>query len=152
MVVYRRSLWVMFKGILMAPCSAVLIFFFLSLLNVRNNLLLFGIPGLIFLALLNMALFGENIRFELEQDGTLRYYRKGRLRSTFVLENCLLGYSSKSDGSDHDITLRIFDTESGGEESIDCSPIGRRRFADMYEAMKAFTKEEPEVLKASPEL
>ena len=146
MQVYKRSLWVMFKGLLMAPCSAVLVFCILNMF-VENEYILYGVPVLIFLVLLNMALFSENIRFEVDPDGTMRYYQKGKLKNTYKMEECLVGFHSKSDSTSADITLHILHVESGEEEDIDCSPIGPRRFADMYENLKALTKEEPEVLK-----
>ena len=147
MQVYKRSLWVMLKGLLMAPCTAVLVFFVLNMF-VGNSLILYGVPVLVFIVLIYMALFSENIRFELDGDGTMRYFKKGKLKKTYKLEEYLLGYHSKSDGTGHDISLRILHVESGEEESIDCSPIGARRFSDMYSSLKAHTNEEPEVLKA----
>jgi len=147
MQVYKRSLWVMFKGVLMAPCAAVVVFFILNMF-VGNNLILFGVPVVVFFVFMNMALFSENIRFELDPDGTVRYYQKGRLKNTYKMEECVVGYHSRSDGSSHDIKLNILNVESGAEESIDCSPLGQRCFANLYENLKMHTNEEPEVLKA----
>ena len=146
MQVYRRSLLVMLKGFLMAPCSAVLVYFVLNIF-VDSTLILFGVSVLVFAVLLYVAVFSENIRFELDEDGTLRYFQKGRLKKTYKLEEYLLGYYSKSDRLTTDITLRILHAESGEEESLDCSPLGERNFHNLFTSIKAHTKEEPEVLK-----
>ena len=147
MLIYKRSLWIMFKGLLMAPCAAVVAFFVLNIF-VNNSLVLLGVPFLIFLTLIYLAVFSENIRFELDSDGTLRYFQKGKLKGSYRLEEYMVGYHSKSDGTSTDITLHILNASNGEEERIDCSPIGKRKFSDMYAKLKLHTKEEPEVLKA----
>ena len=147
MKVYKRSLWVMVKGLLMAPCAAAIACFFLSMF-VENALVLMGVPALIFLALIYMAIFSENIRFELEDNGTLRYFQKGKLKKTYKLEEYLFGYHKKSDSMTSDITMNIMHVESGAEESVDCSPLGASRFASMYEEIKLYMAGEPEVLRA----
>jgi len=147
MRIYKRSLWVMFKGLIMAPCAAAVVFFVLNFF-VQDYLILFGIPGLIFLVLIYLAVISENIRFELDDLGKLRYYKKGRLKKEYVLAEYLLGFNSRSDGTTTDITLLIINIKNGAEEHIDCSPIGERKFSDMYARVKKYTKEQPEVLKA----
>ena len=147
MQVYRRSLWIMLKGIIMAPCAAVVAYFILNIF-INNTMAVLGIPALIFIALIYMAIISENIRFELEPNGTMRYFKKGKLRKIYNLEEYLIGYRSQSDGAGSDITLHIVHAESGTEEHIDCSPIGSRKFSNMYTQIKSYSKEEPEVLKA----
>ena len=147
MKTYRRSLWILFKGLLMAPCAAVLLYFILNIFT-TSKLILYGIPSLAFLLLLYIVIFSENIRFELDDTGILRYFKRGKLKKTYVLEEYLFGYRSRSDSTSTDVTLNILHIESNTEESIDCSPIGPRQFSDMYDRVKSYTKEEPEVLKA----
>ena len=131
----------------MAPCAAVVAYIGLNIF-ISDPLFLLGIPTLVFLMLLYLAIFSENIHFELDDEGTLRYYKRGKLKNTYNLESCLVGYHSKSDGTSTDISLHIHDMRNSLEEIIDCSPIGERQFQDMYAKLKGFTKEEPEVLKA----
>ena len=137
----------MIKGLLMAPCAAVVAFIGLNIF-ISDPLFLLGIPALIFLALLYMAIFSENIHFELEDDGILRYYKRSKLKNTYNLETCLVGYHSKSDGTSTDIAMHIHDMLNDTEEIIDCSPIGEKQFQNMYARLKGHTKEEPEVLRA----
>jgi len=145
MQVYKRSIFGMLKGIVIAPCTAALIYFALNFFldDVR---IIYGASALIFISLVYIAIFSENIRFELE-DSTLRYFKKGKLRHTYPLEECRVSYHSKSDGTGSDITLYITHTASETQNIIDCSPLGSRKFNDMYAKMKACTREDPEVLK-----
>ena len=115
---------------------------------VKNESVLLGVSVFICLIILYIVIFSENIRFELDDSGTMRYFKKGRLQKTYLLEEYRFGYYSKSDGSKTDITLNILHVESGTEETIDCSPIGAGKFSNMYMKIKAHTKETIEVLKA----
>ena len=146
MQVYKRSIFGMLKGIIFAPCTAALIYFGLNFF-MDDPKIIYGVPSLIFIALIYMAIFSENIRFELDSDGTMRYFKKGKLKHTYILEKCRVSYHSKSDGTGRDITLHIVHIESGLDDSIDCSPLGSRKFNDMYARLKACIKEEPEILK-----
>jgi len=134
----------MVKGIIIAPCSATLIYVVLGFF-VSDARIQYGVAAAVLLMLLYLAVFSENIRFELEPDGTFRYFQKGKLRNSFRLEDCLVGYSRKSEGTSHDILLQVVCLENGQEETIDCSPIGLRRFEKMFQEIKGHTKEEAEV-------
>ena len=147
MQVYKRSFIVMIKGLVMAPCAAVLVYIVLSIF-VDNYMILLGVSALVFLAILYITIFSENIRFEVNDDGTMRYFKKGKPQKIYILEEYRFGYNSKSDSISSDIILNILHIESGEEEYIDCSPIGLRKFSDMYEKLKKYSKEETEVLKA----
>jgi hypothetical protein len=105
-------------------------------------------------ALLYMAIFSENIYFELEEDGILRYYKGKVLQKTFDIKQCHVGYFRKSDRSfppSHDIRLKIFDPSQGEEEiNIDCSPLGVNSFDEMYRTLDGLSANEPEELSAEP--
>ena len=149
MSVYRRSLWGMLKGIIGAPLAGVLVFFVLNMF-VRDPRIQLGVPVLVMLAILYISIFSENVRFEVDGDGTFRYYKKGKLRETYRMEDCVVGYRRSSDGglfASHDINLQVL-TADGRETFIDCSPIGPRRFEQMYQQLRAHTSEGPEVLSA----
>jgi hypothetical protein len=143
----------MVKGLVIAPCSAFVLYLVVSAF-IQNAVILYGVPLLVFVILIYSALFGENIRFEVD-GGELRYYKRGKLKNSFQLAGCRVGYRRKSETgllASHDISLQIIQTENGEETFIDCSPIGPRQFERMYALMKSKTPEEPEVLRAgSPE-
>lgn len=151
MFVYKRSLWVMIKGLIMAPFAGVVAVIILGFF-VTNPLILYGVPVLASLVLVYMALFSENIRFELDRDGQLRYFKRGRLLHQFALAECAAGYHRRSEGGfppTHDITLQMIRLSDGEETAIDCSPIGLRRFEELYTEIKAHTGGEPEVMRAT---
>ncbi|MDL2233875.1 hypothetical protein LJC63_09920 [Ruminococcaceae bacterium OttesenSCG-928-L11] len=151
MTVYKRSLWVMLKGIIGAPFGGLVVYIALSFF-VEDQRIVTGISAFICLLILYFSIVSESIRFELDNDGTFRYYKLGRVKHTFQLEDCLVGYHRRSEAGllgDHNIDLQIV-TEDGQETIIDCSPIGLRRFERMYESMKQYTNEEPEVMQAEP--
>lgn len=152
MQVYKRTLWMLLKGLLLAPFAAAAAYFIGSIF-IANTTLLLALAALIFVALVYLAIFSENIRFELE-DGTLRYYQRGKLRHEFDLDSCAAGYRRKSErgllGS-HDITLEIADLATGQETFLDCSPLGLGGFERMFAAIESRTpKREENVLRAKP--
>ena len=147
MKVYKRSLWSMLFSILLAPCAAVVVYIALNFF-INTFWILICASALAFIILLYMAVFSENIRFELDDNGKMRYFKKGILKNTYELEQYLLSYHSKNGGGGTNITLHFHHIDSGKEESIDCSPLGKSCFADFYAEIKAYTKEQPEVLRA----
>jgi hypothetical protein len=103
-------------------------------------------------ALLYMTFFSENIYFELDEDGSFRYFKKGTLRNSFAIQRCNVGYYRKSErgllGS-HDIRLKILDPEAGEDEiEIDCSPLGVSGFHEMFERLDELSANERKVLSA----
>jgi hypothetical protein len=111
-----------------------------------------GIPALITLAILYITVFSEDICFELDPDGVFRYYNRRILQNTFNLANCYIGYHRKSESglpSSHDISLKILDANEDEEISFDCSPLGLRRFTEMFTAMENFAIKRHETLSAS---
>lgn len=150
MKVYKRSLGVLLKSLVSAPCAALFVYLAASFFT-SDIRILYGLPILIFLALFYLAVFSENIRFELDGCGRLKYFQKGRLKQTFHLEECAAGYRQNSTGGffgSHDITLEVLCLTNGQATAIDCSPIGLRRFERMYEEIKEYADEEPEIIRA----
>jgi hypothetical protein len=92
---YRRSFFSLIKGIIIAPfgglAAAIVLHFFLSIF------ISYIVGGAITAILLYMAIFSENIRFELDGDGTFRYFKKGALRNTFNLPEYRIGYYAKTE-------------------------------------------------------
>lgn len=148
MQIYKRSIWGMLKGLIAAPVTTVLVFFVLNYFS-NSVLLVLGIPALILVILLYITLFSERIRFELEESGELRYYKNGRLKEQLFLPDCQAGYYRKSNSGEHDISLKLLNQTTGREIGIDCSPLGLRRFEELYAQIKSATTEEPEVLQAT---
>lgn len=152
MQVYRRSPWLMLKGIISAPCAGLLVFFAAGFF-INDIRIVYGISVLVCLLVLFISVFSENIRLELDKNGELRYYKGGRLRGSYALEHCVVGYHRESDTgllASHDIKLHILDVTSGEELDVDCSPLGLLRFEEMFTEIKQHTKDEPEILRARP--
>jgi hypothetical protein len=118
----------------------------------RDDLFGLGIPALLTIALLYIAIFSEDVFFELEPDGLFRFYKRRILQNTFDLKNCYITYYRKSEGGfppTHDITLTIMDTAGEGDEvSLDCGPLGLNRFTEMWREMENFASKDAEVLSA----
>ncbi|MDR1541187.1 MAG: hypothetical protein LBU32_24970 [Clostridiales bacterium] len=150
MNIYERSLWVMLKGIIGAPLAGVFVYCALSFATEDDRILICA-SALVMLAILYISIFSESIRIELDSDGILRYIKRGKVLNTFKLPECSAGYSRNSDGAgpfaDHSITLQIIEAD-GRETNIDCSPIGLGRFESLYEQVKNFSRDVPEVLSA----
>lgn len=151
MQVYNRSLWVMLKGIVSAPCAGLIVLFAASFF-INDTRIVYGISIFVCLLILFISVFSENIRLELDKDGELRYYKGGKLRNSYTLEHCAVGYYRESDTgilASHDIKLHILDIASGEEWDIDCSPLGLLNFNNMFAEIKQYT-EEPEILRTRP--
>lgn len=147
---YKRSLFVMIKGIVIAPCTAMVVYLIMRFF-VANRLVLVGVPLLLFAILLFMALFSENIKFEIDSKGKLTYYKMGKCVHSFHLPDCSVGYRRSSETSfppSHDIQMDICNLQDGSEETIDCSPLGLGRFEEMYAEIGRYSADEPEVLSA----
>jgi hypothetical protein len=140
----------MVKGIIFAPCAAALVYV-VSYNFTDRFFVIWGLSAFVFFLLIYMAVFSENIYFELTSDGKLRYFKKGNLLKTFDLSKCNVGYHRRTETtvfilSSHDITLRIL--QDGSEEEIDCSPIGLTQFTEMFEQIEKFSANKIEVLVA----
>ncbi|MDR2630263.1 MAG: hypothetical protein LBC60_05005 [Spirochaetaceae bacterium] len=150
MKIYKRSLFELAKGIVIALFTGVAAYIITGLFT-SSALFGLGIPILLTLAILYIVVFSEDIHFELEPDGVFRYYKRRMLQNTFNLKNCYLTYRRKSESgfpATHDITLTIVDTAEGEETGLDCGPLGLNQFNEMFGEMENFAIKNTEVLSA----
>jgi hypothetical protein len=101
---------------------------------------LIGIAGA--LALLYMTFFSENIYFELDDDGSFRYYKRGKLKQAFALRQCRVNCRRKNESGffgSYDIKLRITD-DKAAETLIDAGPLGGDQFTEMFAEMEKYAK------------
>lgn len=150
MKVYKRSTWEMIKGLILAPFAAFIVIIVGGFFT-ENMTILYGVSAVVVGLIILSTIFGENIGVELDDNGTMRYLKKGKVTDTFDLTHCAAGYRRKSDRSllaTHNIQLQIVDNLTGQETFLDCSPLGVNQFYKLYEDIGRYTKEEPEVLQA----
>jgi hypothetical protein len=149
MKIYKRTLFSLIKGIVIAPLSGILVFI---LAQIFLSVPLCAVLGIATAgALLYMTVFSENIYFELGDSGTFRYFKKGTLKNTFDLSKCRIGYYRRTEWGifgNNDIDLKILDAE-GKETGIEAGPLGTAQFEDMFEEMEKFTVNDIEVLDAA---
>ena len=153
MVTYKRTAFNLLKSLLIAliapPAVGMVL---LWLLQYFPYEWLFVVSIIVvaafFLFLLYTAFFGENIRFEITDDGKLNYYQMSKLKESFNLVTSDFGYRHVQDanGGTDSLRLRITDSESGETKIVSCEPIGKRQFSEMFEKMKSFCAVEPERL------
>jgi hypothetical protein len=149
MKVYKRTLFSLVKGIIISPLSGILVFLLAQIFLSVPICAVLGI--LTAAALMYMTVFSENIHFELDDNGTFRYFQKGILKNTFELSKCSIGYYRKTEWGlfgNNDINLKILDAE-GEETGIEAGPLGTGQFDDMFEEMEKYAIKNVEVLEAA---
>jgi hypothetical protein len=148
---YKRSLFELIKGVVIAFVTGVVVSMIIGIFT-RNAIFARGVPALLTSALLYIAIFSEDVFYELETDGLFRSYKRRILQHTFDLKNCYIAYRRKSEGGfppTHDITLTIMDAAGEGDEvSLDCGPLGLTQFTEMWREMENFAIKDTEVLSA----
>jgi hypothetical protein len=148
MKVYKRTIFNMIKGIIISPLSGILVFLLAQILLPVPLCAILGIA--VGALLMYMAVFSENIYFELEDDGTFRYYKNGALKNTFELSKCHIGYHRRTEWGifgNNNIDLKILDAE-GEETGIEAGPLGTGQFEDMFEEMEKYAIKNVELLEA----
>jgi hypothetical protein len=148
--IYKRTTFNLIKSILVAPVTGIVLYIAAQLFPIPEFIrTIIGIAAVA--VLLYMAFFSENIYFELDDDGSFRYYERGILKNSFDLTTCHVGYRRKSESGifgNHNINVQILNGE-GGEIFLDAAPIGVAQFTDMFAEMEKYAiKDEP--LKAEP--
>ena len=144
MTVYKRTVFELIRGVVSALFAGLAVGLVLSF--IVKPMVIALLPGAaVLLVLCYMAIFKENIRFELE-GSQLRYYQNGMLKHTFALENCTTYCRFKTESSllmVHDIDLYITDVSADPETKvpIDCSPIGKFQFAQLYKQIQQYSPE-----------
>lgn len=136
MTTYKRSLFVLLKGLIGAPCAGFVVYL-VGCFFTQDMRILLGVAAAITLIIWYISIFSEQIHFTLSDAGELCYYKRGKCRARYDLTRCSAGYRRRSDGTDHTISLRIYDAE-GKEHDIDASPLGRSRFEALYAKIKTF--------------
>ena len=148
MQVYKRTMFSMIKGIIIAPFTGLLVFILAQLLLPVPVCIILGLAAAG--TLVYMALISENIYFELDDNGAFRYYQKGSLKNTFDLGTCRIGYKRKTEWGflgNNDIKLQIIDG-ANEEIFIDSGPLGTTQFHAMFERMEKYAIPDTETLKA----
>ena len=139
MTTYKRGKGNFIVGILSAPAAAF--FLFLLLGNFLSLMLTIIISLLIFLSILYITIFSDNIKFVIDDDRkTMSYYEKGKLIKEYQLKKSVLTYHMKLGHSS------VIDLTINGE-SIDCEPLGRNQFERMYKHLQKLVGVEPIILK-----
>jgi len=153
LVTYKRTAFNLIKSLLIAPLPPAAVgLILLWLLQFFDKLWLFVAMVIaviaIFVFMLYNAIFSDNIRFEITDDGMLNYYQMGKLKKSFDLSVSDCGYRLVQDanGGTDSLRLRITNAESGSTEIIHCEPLGRRQFSEMFEKLQSFSTVEPEHL------
>lgn len=152
MRVYKRTKWKLIKSLIIAPLPPVAVglvllwalqwfpytwFFVITV----------GLPIIIFICMLHSAIWGENIRFEITDEGKCNYYKNNKFKKSYDLKVCDMGYHHVKDanGGTDRLSLRITD-ENGQTDILDCEPIGAKQFEQMFKEMQSFSEVELEKL------
>jgi hypothetical protein len=138
----------MIKGIIVAPFGGLFVFLLAQILLPVPLCAVLGVA--VTAIIVYIAVFSENIYFELDNDGTFRYFKKGTLQNTFELSKYRTGYYRRTEwgifGS-NDIKLKLLDAE-GKETGIDAGPLGTAQFDEMFKEMGKYAIKDVEVLDA----
>ena len=149
MRVFKRTAAGMILGVVSAPFSALVVFFVGSVFT-ENMMILIGASAGICITIVYISVFGENITLELD-GSTLRYYRRRKLKYEFDAAACSFRYKIVSGSgllSSSDIKLYVTDMSSELQKEIqlDCSPIGQKRFHELFELLGELTRHEIPVI------
>ena len=151
MKVYKRTLFSMIKGIIIAPFGGLFVFI---IGQIFLPVPLCAVLGVITAAIiLYISVFSENIYFELDDDGTFRYFKMGALKNTFKLSDFRIGYYRKTEWGIlglNNIDLKIADA-NGEVTEIDAGPLGTAQFDKMFEEMEKYAIKDIETLSAGKE-
>lgn len=145
--VYKRPIFQLIKSIVIAICFGVAWYFIVPMFT-SNVLIVYGGLALATLALLYMAFFSENIRFEIE-GSQLRYYQKGKLRNTFELKDCGYSYRVKHSSSTDSIDLCLQPADGSDALDIDCASLGDSRFYKMIEHIERYAHKDETIITAT---
>ena len=150
MRVFRRTAAGMILGVISAPFSAFVVYFVGSVFT-ENQMILIGASAGICIAVIYISVFGENITLELE-GSMLRYYRRRKLKYEFDASACSFRYKIVSGSgllSSSDISLYVTDMsdELQKETQLDCSPIGQKRFHELFELLEELARHEIPVIR-----
>jgi hypothetical protein len=139
----------MIQGLIVTPFGGFAVFIIGQIFLPWWICIILGVVAAAFLAY--STLFSENIHFELDDDGTFRYFNRGQLKNTFELSKYSLGYHRRTERGllgNNDIRLKLVNLE-GEETDIEAGPLGTTQFNTMFEEMEKFSiVEKTEALEA----
>ena len=143
MQIFKRGIFSLIKSLGLAVLGpivlAIIIYFF-----TENMMIIIIPPAIVGLWLLKLAIFSENIRFEIEKTGQFRYIQRNEIKLNINLSEYYCGYRAKtSDGSADNLTLSLLKVDGKSEEErIDCTALGLSKFYKMYDLIESYTKKE----------
>ena len=135
MKTFKRNMFGLLKGLAISvfgsAALAALVYMFTA------KLVLCVIIGVALMAiLLFITIFKDDIKIELE-DGALRYFQRGALKQTVMLDEHMARYHIReSDGSADSINLYFAPKAGGDELCLDCEPLGSRQFYALWAALE----------------
>jgi hypothetical protein len=138
----------MIKGLIMVPFGGLFVFVLTQILLPVPVCAVLGVAAA--LVIVYMTIFSENIYFELDDNGTFRYFKKGTLQNTYELSEYRIGYYRKTEWSifgSSNIELKLLDSK-GEETEIEAAPLGTAQFERMFKEMEKYTTKDVEVLEA----
>jgi hypothetical protein len=149
MKVYKRTPFSLIQGIILTPFCGLAVFFIGQILLPLWLCIVLGIAAAAFLGY--TTILGENIHFEIDDDGAFRYFHRGQLKNTFELSKYGIGYHRRTERGilgNNNISLELLNAE-GEQTVIDAGPLGTTQFNEMFTEMEKFAiKGETEPLKA----
>jgi hypothetical protein len=136
------------KGLITVPFGGLVIFI---IAQIFLPVPICGVLGVVAAAAIAyITVFSEAIYFELDDDGTLRYFKRGTLQNTYELSKYRVGYHRKTEWGilgNNDIQLKFLDT-AGKESELDAGPLGTTQFDEMFAAMEEHAIKDVEQLAA----
>ena len=148
MKTYKRTLFSLIKGVILAPFSGLFVFILAQIIFPVPLCAIIGIA--VAAIIVYISVFGENILFELDDDGTFRYYKMGKLKNTYKLQEYRIGYYRKTERGIlglNNIDLKLQDSK-GEEQSIESGPLGTTQFDEMFAEMEKHAIQDIETLEA----
>ena len=144
--IYNRSIFRIIQSILIVLTFGGLVFAGLSWISnkffVIPILLNIGASFAVAFAFYIWMYAGENIHFELFDDGTFKYFKKKTLQNTFRLSDYLITWYRKTESGflgDHDIQLKLLDKQTFFPIFIQAGPLRNSKFNNMFEEMQKYT-------------
>ena len=132
---FKRGIWSFIKSLTIAVVTPVFVFFITGLFT-ENIWIATGVAALIFIFLIYMTIFSENIKFVVDGE-KLEYYKRKRLE-TYNLKECVVGYRAKTtNGSADHLYLEILNKKTKESKDIDCTALGLNKFYKMYDLIEA---------------
>jgi hypothetical protein len=148
MKIYKRTPFSLIKGLITVPFSGLVVFIVAQIFLPVPICGILGVAAAA--AIAYITIFSEAIHFELNDNGTLQYFKRGTLQSTYELAKYRLGYHRKTEWGilgNNNIRLKFLDTD-GKESEIDAGPLGTTQFDEMFAAMEEYAIKDVEQLTA----